>query len=484
VRVADAEGGWRPTPLDAVRPGDRLGLRPQEVVPADARVIDASGTIDYAFVTGESAPVAVAAGDVVRAGGRVVGRALRLDALAEVRHTELARLWQHPAFTRVAQPWLTDVAGRFGAWFTAGTLLLAVAGAAAWWPDAAMAAQVASAVLIIACPCALTLAAPVTLGTAMGVLGRAGLYVKQPAVVLDLSRIDTIVFDKTGTLTGSARAATPVALTADQWRLARRLAAESSHPVSRAIAGDAVVEGEVTDVIETAGAGIRGTVDRHAVAIGTPAFVGAITGRAITHAGTGTAIAIDGHLRGWARIGTRTRAGVEPALASLARTTTLWLLSGDSGADADGWAPLFGDRVRFRQSPDDKLAFVAAQRRAGARVLMVGDGLNDAGALAAADAGLAVSDDTACLVPACDAVIAGDAVPRLPALLAIARRARQVIVLCFAVSVVYNAAGLGLALTGRLTPLATAVLMPVSSLTVIGLAAGAMRWIGRRAVAA
>ena len=482
VRVAAGDGVWQATPLDDVRPGDRVLLRPQEVVPADARLLDATGTIDYAFVTGETSPVIVGDGELVRAGGRVVGRALRLVIVAEIHHTELARLWRHPAFTRATQPWLTDVAGRFGAWFTAATLLLAVAGAAAWWPDAAMAAQVASAVLIIACPCALTLAAPVTLGTAMGILGRAGLYVKQPAVVLDLSRVDTIVFDKTGTLTAGARLAEPVDLTPYEWRLARRLAAESAHPISRAIAGDTVVDGTVGETIETPGAGILGTVDHRTVAIGTPAFVAALTGRPVP-AVTGTAVAIDGRLRGWARLAAPARRGIESALARLSCTTTVWLLSGDDGADADDWAPFFGGRVRFRQSPDDKLAFVEARRRAGARVLMIGDGLNDAGALAAADAGLAVSDDTACLVPACDAVIGGDAVPRLPALLAIARRARQVIVLCFAVSVVYNVLGLGLALTGRLTPLATAVLMPVSSLTVIGLAAGAMRWIGRKAVA-
>jgi Cu+-exporting ATPase len=138
--------------------------------------------------------------------------------------------------------------------------------------------------------------------------------------------------------------------------------------------------------------------------------------------------------------------------------------------------------MRFRQRPEDKLAFVQDWQRHGARVVMIGDGLNDAGSLAAADTGIAVSDDTACLVPACDAVIHGGAVRRLPEFLTFARRARQVIVACFAVSLAYNAIGLGLALTGQLTPLATAVLMPVSSLTIIGLSAGATRWLGRRAV--
>jgi Cu+-exporting ATPase len=174
------------------------------------------------------------------------------------------------------------------------------------------------------------------------------------------------------------------------------------------------------------------------------------------------------------------REGIDDTVRALSRTHDVRLLSGDHDAEAVRWRPLFGSGMAFRQSPDAKLALVQAFRQGDRRVLMVGDGLNDAGALASADVGVAVSDATACIVPACDAVVAGSHVRHLPAYLRYARVARQVIVLCFVVSVVYNAVGLSLALAGMLTPLVAAILMPVSSLTVIGISAGAMRWSAAR----
>jgi Cu+-exporting ATPase len=174
------------------------------------------------------------------------------------------------------------------------------------------------------------------------------------------------------------------------------------------------------------------------------------------------------------------RPGIEEAAVELGGQHDISLLSGDHAGESPRWSRLFGHRMRFRQSPEDKLAFVRQAQARGRRVLMVGDGLNDAGALAAADVGLTVSDDTACVVPACDAVISGERLAELPAFLRYACRARHVVVACFVVSVAYNAVGLTLALAGALTPLASAILMPVSSLTVIGLSSGLMRWSARR----
>jgi Cu+-exporting ATPase len=376
---------------------------------------------------------------------------------------------------------------------------LALAGAVAWWPDAAASATVATAVLIVACPCALTLSAPIALGTAMGLLGRRGLYLKDAAVVLDLSRIDTVIFDKTGTLTTTASLAVDAvgSLTSRQWALAQRLAAESSHPVSIAItradrtiglAGQTVTHGHShalarpEQVREVAGEGVTGTIDGERVAIGSAAFVAGLTRQPVGP--PDRTFVVVGQNVGWVRVTAIPRAGIEAAARTLQREYALVLASGDSDHEAAQWSPLFGSAMHFRQTPEQKLALVEAQRQAGRRVLMVGDGLNDGGALRAADVGLSVCDDSACIVPACDGVIGGGGLAELPAVLRFTRRVRQIVIASFAVSVAYNVVGLTLALTGLLTPLASAILMPVSSLTIVGLSSGGVRWSARRVLPA
>jgi Cu+-exporting ATPase len=464
-------------PIEQLLPGDAIVLRAQEVVPADSTLDQASGLIDYAFVTGEQEPVQVAHGATVQAGGRVVGETLRLVVARAVAHSHLARLWTDSVFARPKRHWLDDVLVRFGRAFTLASLFLAVAGALWWWPDAGRAAEVATAVLIIACPCALTLAAPLTLGTAMGVLGRSGVYVKAPAVVLDMSRITAAVFDKTGTLTSSGDRSTADLSAVDDGdrRFIQRLAAHSVHPISRAVAGTPMDTAGVTGVEEEAGRGLQGLVDARHVALGSAAFIRDVTGHATPDQEHVVWASIDRGRPIPITLVSIERPGIRNTIQALGATLFTRLLSGDHAGEAGRWRSVFGDRMTFGLTPDDKLGAVRRMRAAGHRVLMIGDGLNDAGALAAADVGLAVSDNTACMVPACDAIVSGDRLSDLDAILAYARRARRVIAWCFSLSVAYNLVGLAFALTGHLTPLATAILMPVSSLTIVGLSVGAMR---------
>jgi Cu+-exporting ATPase len=476
------------TPIQDLRPGDEMLLRPGEVIPADAVMTSETGAVDFAFVTGEQEPISIVRGSYVQAGGRVAGQAIRMTVAKPVSTSRLAELWSHPVFRTPKAHWLTSLLGAFGKWFTVSALALAAIGAALWWPDARKAAEVATAVLIIACPCAFTLAAPITLGTAMGVLGRAGLFLKNPETALDLGRVTEIVFDKTGTLTLGAASARVVRheFSAQDWALIARLAAESVHPISRAIAATGSYRGTVSEVHEVPGLGLEGLVDGRRVAIGSPAMFTDVMGLRIINsplsgnpmnAELSAYASVDGGNPKPICVEPAERPGVRAAIGTLRDKFDVRLLSGDraSAKSASQWHPLFAGRVLFGQSPEDKLAAIRDSQQRGRRVAMIGDGLNDAAALAAADVGIAVSDDTACLVPACDAVVRGDRLVDVPAFLAYAQRSRRVIAVCFTVSLIYNALGLGLALAGRLTPLATAILMPVSSLTIVALSAGLMR---------
>lgn len=481
VLVQGSDGEETPTPIDRLKPGARIVLRPGEVVPVDARVIDAEARIDYAFLTGEREAAIVLAGNVVRAGGRLLESRCRLQVLREVSQSDLAELWTRRPVAVGRSHWLTGISTAFGGWFVIVSLVLAAVGAMAWWPDTTRSLEVATAVLIIACPCALTLAAPITLGTAMTMLGRRGWYLKDPAVLLDLSRINSVVFDKTGTLTAGGEATVDLpGLRPDEIGRVRALASQSVHPISRALAHSGTTTGTATNVCESAGRGIRGQVDGQTVALGSSAFVNEDCGTPGEGVDVpGTWVAINGVVRGQVIVSAPVRPGIEAAVSMLARTRSVSLLSGDRDASDPRWLRLFGPQTKFRQTPDQKQTLVGALRAQGTRVLMVGDGLNDAGALEAADVGIAVSDETACLVPACDAVVTGARLFALPAVLTYARRARHVVIICFAISVLYNAVGLSLALAGLLSPLVAAVLMPVSSLTVVGTSVGLTRWWAR-----
>ncbi len=500
VLVEGPDGsGPASTSIDHLRPGHRIVLRPEEVVPVDSRLVEGQALVDYAFLTGEREPVLVEAGGLVRAGGRLTAAAARFDVLREVTQSELAALWTRGDAPAPRAHWLTDVSATFGGWFVVVAMVLAAAGFAFWWPNGPKALDVATAVLIIACPCALTLSAPITLGTAMTMLGRRGWYLKEPAVVLDLSRVSTVIFDKTGTLTtAGATSVEAPGLTEVDLDLVRALAASSVHPVCRAITRAGMSRRSVDHVRETPGRGIRGRVDGHDVVLGSAAFVGddchaqednrtATRPRGdetTTMSLPGTIVAIDGRVRGRIVISAPVRDGIEAAVSTLAATGPVSLLSGDRDVGDPRWPRLFGTRTYFGQTAHQKRDHVAALRADGAHVLMVGDGLNDAGAFEAADTGLAVSDDTACIVPACDVVVGGTRLATLPHVLAYARRARQTIVICFGISLLYNVIGLSLALAGLLSPLVAAVLMPVSSLTVVGTSVGLARWWARGVPAA
>ncbi|MDB5271302.1 MAG: hypothetical protein JWP58_4342 [Hymenobacter sp.] len=482
------KAGEQSVSVKELQAGQRIRVRHQEIIPADAVLLRGAGLIDYSFVSGESVPVAKAVGEVVYAGGRQVGEAVELEVVREVSQGYLTQLWNNPAFEKAGRPTLETYANHVGRYFVALTLTLALGSVLYWYPkDPQMALRAFTSVLIIACPCALSLATPFAMGAALRVLGRRQLYLKNAAVIETLSRADTLVFDKTGTLTDAQRATVRFAgpaLPADDAQRVAALVRQSTHPLSQRIAEQLGASPlAVANCQETPGQGISGLVAGVKVCVGAAGFVGASAPElAGPEQPTRVYVALDGRLAGWYEVQSEYREHLANLLGELGQRYQLALLTGDNNADVIRLRQLFGAgaELRFQQSPLDKLAFVEALQQQGRRVVMVGDGLNDAGALQRADVGIALTETLTNFSPACDAILEAGSFGRLATILRFARHCRHIVLATFGLSFCYNGIGLSLAVQGLLTPIASAILMPISSLSVMVFATLLVRYAAHR----
>ncbi len=491
--VRRTAGGEETVAISRLEVGDRLALRGGELLPADATLVAGTACLDYSFVTGESEPVACEVGAHLYAGGRQTGGAIEVETVKPVSQSYLTSLWDNEIFRKDGGPSLDTLTNRYSRRFTWVVLGVAAASAAFWLAvDPAIAAKAFVSVLIVACPCALALAAPLTSGTAHRVFGRAHIFLKNALVLERLAEVDTIVLDKTGTLTGNdasgvSFAGDPLSAKEAGWVLS--LARHSVHPHSlrlgRALAPGAPVA-PVTGFVEIPGCGLNGTVEGRSVRLGSPAWLGR-SGVAIPTgfipAGNSVCVAIDGRFRGCFLLTSPLRPEVEALVRSLGGRHQLALLSGDNAREEARFRSLLGERatLRFDQSPTDKLRFVRDLRLAGRTVMMVGDGLNDAGALKQSDVGVAVVEQVGAFSPASDIILDAAQLPQLARMLDFSRRAVRVIRVGFILSGLYNLVGIGIAAAGLLSPIVCAVLMPLSSISVVLFACGATRWAARRA---
>lgn len=476
--------------------GDRIVIRDQELIPVDAILREGTGHIDNSFITGEPLPSRKRSGDTIRAGGRQRGAAIELEVLRTFSDSRLKKLWaeQSSLHDRPAMPKLIDTVARR---FTIGVLLVAVGAGLFWWgKDPSQVWLVITAVLIIACPCALALSMPFAYGHTIRLMGKRGLFLRDAEVVERMARADTVIFDKTGTLT--AREAYEVAwvdssdhaplraqdlphavLSLNESLKIKSLARNSTHPLSAVLFKE--IKGEVVDAVEVEehpGQGISGIVHGMNVRIGSALFCGGEeqprgNGEAHVH------ITLGGVHRGYFVIRKRARSGIVKAVNDLRTTMRVALLTGDASVDAELTGAFANATVRTGCSPVDKSQAVIAEQREGRRVIMVGDGLNDAGALAQSDVGITVTETTAALTPASDAIMDANALEQLPHFLLMARRARRIVIASLLISLCYNITGVVFAVSGQLTPLFAAILMPLSSVTVVTFVSVGV-WLGAR----
>jgi Cu+-exporting ATPase len=462
-------GANRFVAISELRPGDEVIIHHREIVPADCTLISGDARIDYSFVTGESDPIRIAEGEAIQAGGRQTGGAIVALVRKPVEQSRLTRLWNSDAFKKEANDSIQDPVDRISKYFTWVVVSIALGAFIFWYPrNPSVAWNALAATLIVACPCALALTLPFTFGSIMRLMGKSGLYLKNAGVIEVMARIRHLVFDKTGTLTRANDYQLTwhgVAMSDAEQRAVSAVAAQSAHPLSRAIhqrlsASDALVE----QFEETTGKGVSARVNGSTIRLGSRTWVDAPINDT---RGSQVHLNIDGSYVGYFSFEKPLRGGLSNELARLGKHFDLHLISGDNSGDRERFSSFFsGLRMHFNQQPEDKMDYIKGLSEL-APVAMVGDGLNDAGALKAADFGVAVVDDLYAFSPACDAILHADRLQHFDRFMGLSRSAMRIVKRSFGISFLYNAIGISFAVQGLLTPLVAAILMPLSSVTIV-----------------
>ena len=469
--------------------GDHILIRNGELLPADGILIQGKAHMDYSFVSGEALPVRKQVGDQLYAGGRQTGAQIEVQINRPIAQSYLTRLWDQDTFRKDKEKQHVLTTNKMGKYFTITILSIALLSLFYWLPkDTGMAINVFTAVLIIACPCAIALAVPFTLGSALRILGQQGLFLKNTNVIERLQDINCIVFDKTGTLTeneqnlGVDYQGFPLSMEQKQalWTLCQ----QSTHPLSKAIAqwaGPDQPPGPIENFVEITGKGISGRIKQHQFQLGSADFLAvepllAQTGQVF--------LRIDSTYMGGFTIHNRYRSSFPDLIEQLNPAFELHLLSGDNDRESQFLRAYFPtDHLHFKQSPEDKLRFIQSLQQKGQQVMMIGDGLNDAGALQQSDVGLVIAENTNNFTPASDAILDAKRFADIPDLLRYSRTSNRLVIYAYILAIFYNIIGLSFAVQGLLSPVVAAILMPLSSITIVAFGVISSRLAGRSRLA-
>ena len=462
--------------LSELKIGDRILVRNQEIIPVDSILINGEGNIDNSFITGESASVAKNPGDKIFAGGKQIGSALEVEVIKNVDQSYLTQLWNKEAFKK-HETGLDTLTNKISKYFTIIILGITLIAGIYWGRiDFEKMFQVVSAILIIACPCALALSAPFTLGHIMRILGRNKFYVKDTLTIEKLAKIDTLVFDKTGTITHNKKAQISykgVEIEEFDLKNIKSLLKNSNHPLSKSLYEFLPSKDEnfpIENFTEISGKGYQANVRSHFYQIGSAKFVGEIS----ENLETAVYIKKNDAFLGKFIFKNEYREGLDEMFREL-NEYQIDILSGDNSSEEillKQKAPKVSE-MRFNQSPENKLEFIQILQNQNQKVAMFGDGLNDAGALKQSNVGIAVADDTNTFTPSSDVIMNGEKLTKIKNYLDLCKDAMTIVKATFIISFLYNIVGLSFAVTGNMSPLFAAILMPISSITVVAFTSAA-----------
>lgn len=465
-------------PVTLLKKGNCIIIRNEEMIPADALLTKGNAHVDYSFVSGESSPLRKNKGELIYAGGKQTGSAIELEIINEVSQSYITQLWNNDIFKHqknkeqsFIHPW--------SRYFTLALFSVAICAAIFWaFTDTSKLLPAVTAVLIVACPCSLLLSATFTYGNMLRIFGKNKLYLKNAAVIESLAKTTAIVFDKTGTITQNQSSivsynGTP--LSNRELAAVQAVTRQSSHPLSKIITNNlGSLQNDQLLTVESfkefTGEGIEAIVNGLPVKIGSAAFVNELYDAAGYDTGSHIHVLLNKVHMGAFTISNEYRPGIKEAITLLQQKKfELHLLSGDNDTERITLTKLFGKNavVQFNQTPQNKLDTIKKLQELHKNVLMLGDGLNDAGALMQSDTGIAVSDSTAQFSPACDAIIDGGKVGNIHQFLAYARSGKKIVAASFILSILYNFAGLSFAVQGTLSPIVAAILMPASSISIV-----------------
>lgn len=466
-------------PLTRIKTGDKLLIRNGELIPADGMLYKGEAEIDYSFITGEWEPVKKEKGEILYAGGKQSRGKIEIEVIKEVSASYLSQLWNNDAFKKTKETEEQSLANKVSYYFTPVILILSATTFILWMGSSfEEAMNSATSLLIIACPCGLALTSPFALGNTMRIFGKMGFYLKNTHVIEIMRKVDTIVFDKTGTITqksgssGSGDVRFSRGMTEEEDIIVKSLLRNSTHPLSIRIyhtLSPNVPLADVEDYNEIPGEGIEGRVNGRSVKLGKRSFVYSEKSPAETENTTVVFLSIDNKLCGHFTLTNSYREGLKKLIDSLKGKYKLLLITGDNDSEKETLITYFGkdENLHFQITPSEKIDFIKSINEKSHTTLMIGDGLNDAGALKASSVGVAISEDKAFFTPSSDAILDAASFGYMDKFMDYSKTAGKIIYISFIISAIYNTIGVVLAFSNIVTPLMSAVLMPLSSITVV-----------------